>query len=66
MYIAELSKGDMQMIRNRVKTYKHRIGKNRYLVVKVFQAAAAKTGSGNALATNALNIKISKRKHKRH
>ncbi|CCC85633.1 hypothetical protein PPM_2696 [Paenibacillus polymyxa M1] len=56
----------MQMIRNRVKTYKHRIGKNRYLVVKVFQAAAAKTGSGNALATNALNIKITKRKHKHH
>ncbi|MDQ0493354.1 MULTISPECIES: hypothetical protein [Paenibacillus] len=52
------------MIKNKVKTYRHRIGKNKYLVVKVFQAAAAKARSGNALATNALNIKISKRKRK--
>ncbi|MET3209601.1 UNVERIFIED_CONTAM: hypothetical protein ABIC26_002548 [Paenibacillus sp. PvR008] len=54
------------MIKNRVKTYKHRIGKNKFLVVKVFQAAAAETRSGNALATNALNIKISKRNRKKH
>jgi hypothetical protein len=53
------------MIRSKVKTYTQRIGKNRFLIVKVFQAAAAKTGNGNALATNALNIKISKRKRKR-
>ncbi|MGM1023634.1 MAG: hypothetical protein ACQEXV_24625 [Bacillota bacterium] len=54
------------MIKNRVKTYKQRIGKNKFLVVKVFQAAAAETRSGNALATNALNIKISKRNRKRN
>ncbi|MCC3381094.1 hypothetical protein ACFQ5D_12195 [Paenibacillus farraposensis] len=52
------------MIRNKVKTFKHRIGKNKYLVVKIFQAAAAETRGGNALATNALNIKISKRKRR--
>ncbi|EHS57308.1 hypothetical protein P4H71_12890 [Paenibacillus kribbensis] len=52
------------MIRSKVKTYKQRIGKNQYLIVKVFQATAAKAKSGNALATNALNIKISKRKRK--
>ncbi|MCC3379181.1 hypothetical protein ACFQY3_16960 [Paenibacillus farraposensis] len=50
------------MIKTRVKTFKHRVGKNKFLVVKIFQAANARTRNGNALATNALNIKISKRK----
>ncbi|MEC0181542.1 hypothetical protein P4H61_08520 [Paenibacillus peoriae] len=50
------------MIKTRVKTFKHRVGKNKFLVVKIFQAADARTKNGNALATNALNIKISKRR----
>ncbi|MDO7905307.1 hypothetical protein Q5741_02625 [Paenibacillus sp. JX-17] len=52
------------MLRTRVKTYKHRIGKKKVLVVKVYQSARAKAKHGNALASNMLNIKIAKGKHK--
>lgn len=48
------------MNRTRVKTFRHRIGKNRILVIKIFQNADARSNHGNALASNALNIKILK------
>ena len=48
------------MNRTRVKTYRHRIGRNRYLVIKIYQTAKASADAGNALASNALNIQIAK------
>mgnify|MGYP001164408663 CR=1 FL=1 len=52
------------MERNLVKTKKYRIGKNTYIVIKIFQKATAKTDEGNALATNQANVKIYKKKRK--
>ncbi|AHD04942.1 hypothetical protein ABNB59_10965 [Paenibacillus larvae] len=53
------------MTRTNVKTFKHRIGKNRFIVIQIFQSANAKTIHGNALASNALNVKVfSKRKRR--
>lgn len=48
------------MFRNQVKTYTHRIGKNQYVVIQIFQNAAAHAETGNALASNAVNVKIFK------
>ncbi|WP_164553379.1 hypothetical protein [Brevibacillus marinus] len=52
------------MERNLVKTKKYRIGKNTYIVIKIFQKATAKTDEGNAIATNQANVKIYKKKRK--
>jgi len=46
----------------RVKSYRYRVGRNHYLVIRIFQKADAHSVHGNALASNALNIKISKRR----
>lgn len=46
------------MIRNRVRTYKYRIGKNNFIIIKIYQSAVAKARMGNALASNAVNVKI--------
>jgi hypothetical protein len=43
-----------------VKSYRHRIGKNQYLVIHIYQLANAHADAGNALASNALNVKILK------
>ncbi|WP_337100003.1 hypothetical protein [Paenibacillus sp. YIM B09110] len=48
------------MLRSNVKTYKYRVGKNKYLVIKIEQLASAKAFDGNVLASNALNVKIFK------
>lgn len=48
------------MVHNHVKTYKYRVGNNRYLVIKIIQKAHASVNSGNALASNAVNVKIFK------
>ncbi|MFK7695648.1 hypothetical protein [Paenibacillus sp. HJGM_3] len=48
------------MNRTHFKTFRFRIGKNKFLVIKIQQSATAKTESGNALASNALNVKILK------
>ncbi|MFE5322417.1 hypothetical protein ACFQ88_27440 [Paenibacillus sp. NPDC056579] len=44
-----------------VKTYKHRIGKNLYIVINISQSANAKTELGNALASNAVNVAVFKK-----
>lgn len=54
--------GGSIVTRTRVKSYRHRIGKNRYIVIQIFQHADARADSGNALASNALNIKITKQR----
>jgi hypothetical protein len=50
------------MNRTQVKTYKHRIGKKTYIIVKIFQTATAKANQGNVLASNALTVKIFKKR----
>ncbi|WP_213620604.1 hypothetical protein [Paenibacillus sp. J22TS3] len=46
------------MLKTKVTTYKYKIGKNRYIVINISQAARASADSGNVLASNALNVKI--------
>ncbi|WP_197081181.1 hypothetical protein [Gordoniibacillus kamchatkensis] len=53
------------MIHTRVKSYKYRVGKNHYLVLQIFQSAVAHTRQGNALASNAVNVKIAKKTTRR-
>lgn len=53
------------MIHTRVKSYKYRVGKNHYLVIKIFQSAHARADSGNVLASNAVNVKIMKKANRR-
>ncbi|UQZ87146.1 hypothetical protein SK3146_06442 [Paenibacillus konkukensis] len=48
------------MLHTKIKTFRQRIGKNRYLVIQIFQSAVAKAESGNVLASNAVNVKIYK------
>lgn len=50
------------MVKTRVKTTRVRIGKNKFLVIQIFQTAVARTELGNALASNAINVKIAKNK----
>ncbi|MDK8183513.1 hypothetical protein [Paenibacillus sp. UMB4589-SE434] len=50
---------------SKVKTFKYRVGKNKYLVIKIYQSATAKAVHGNALASNAINLKIFKAIQKR-
>lgn len=42
-----------ELIRTNVKTYRHKVGKNRYLILQIIQSANAKAKLGNALASNA-------------
>lgn len=53
------------MNHTRVKSYRHRVGKNQYIVIKIYQLAKAYSKLGNALASNALNIKITKQRKRR-
>lgn len=48
------------MNRMLVKTYKYKAGKNQYIVIQIFQKAVWSVGHGNALASNAVNVKIFK------
>ena len=50
------------MITAKVRTYRHRVGKNLYIVIKIFQNASAASTSGNAIANNALNVQIFKQR----
>lgn len=53
------------MVQSRVKTYKYRIGKNNFIVIKIYQSTHAKALSGNVLASNAVNVKIFERPGRR-
>lgn len=53
------------MVHSCIKSYKYKIGKNQYLVIKITQSAHAETHLGNALASNAVNVKIDKTRKKR-
>ncbi|BCJ86931.1 hypothetical protein [Effusibacillus dendaii] len=53
------------MTRTQVKTHRFRIGKKTFIIVKITQMATAKVKRGNALASNAANVQIVK-KRKRH
>ncbi|WP_164515097.1 hypothetical protein [Paenibacillus lentus] len=52
------------MIRTNVKTYRRKVGKNRYLIIQIIQSAQAKAHLGNALASNAINVKIFKKRER--
>ncbi|UHA73587.1 hypothetical protein [Paenibacillus sp. 481] len=52
------------MTRTKVQTFKHKIGKNHFFVLKIIQHATAKAKQGNVLASNAVNVKVFK--HKKH
>ncbi|MFB9274717.1 hypothetical protein [Cohnella cellulosilytica] len=53
------------MNHTRVKSYRYRVGKNQYIVIQIYQHADAFAAQGNALASNALNIRISKQAQRR-
>lgn len=53
-----MKKGGLPLNRNRVKTYRYRIGKKNYIIIKIYQSAIAKARMGNVLASNAVNVKI--------
>lgn len=51
------------MQRNHVKTYRYRVGKNHFIVINITQRATAEAAQGNVLASNAVNVQISKERH---
>ena len=53
------------MNHTRIKSYRYRIGKNQYIVIQIYQRADAHSAQGNALASNALSIQISKQAKRR-
>lgn len=53
------------MQRNEVKTYKYRVGKNSYVIINIYQSAAAHALQGNALASNAVNVQVLKKSKRR-
>ncbi|MCR8634630.1 hypothetical protein [Paenibacillus radicis (ex Xue et al. 2023)] len=53
------------MTRNHVKAYRYRVGKNQFLVINIYQSATASAVQGNVIASNAVNVQISKKKQKR-
>ncbi len=53
------------MIRSNVKTYRYRVGKNHYIIIKVNQLAVGRTEIGNVLASNAVNVQILKKRGRR-
>lgn len=55
----------MRMTRTKYKTYKKKIGKNHYLIIKIVQIASGKANVGNVLASNAANIQIYKTSNSR-
>ncbi|GGA49069.1 hypothetical protein [Paenibacillus physcomitrellae] len=42
------------------KVYKYKVDRNHFIVIKIYQNAFARTQNGNALASNAVNVKIFK------
>lgn len=52
------------MKRNLVTTKKYKIGKNTFIVIKIFQKSTAHSDEGNVIATNQANVKIYKKKKK--
>nr|WP_272509762.1 hypothetical protein [Paenibacillus chitinolyticus] len=53
------------VVHTKTKSYTYKVGKNTFLVIKIFQTAVAKTRNGNALASNAANVKVFKKDKKR-
>lgn len=53
------------MVHTKTKSYTYKVGNNKFLVIQIFQSAVAKTHSGNALASNAVNVKVFKKGKKR-
>ncbi len=49
------------MVRSNVKTFKYRVGKNKYLIINIFQSSEASAQHGNVLASNAATVQIFKR-----
>ena len=49
------------MVRSSIKTFKYRVGKNKYLVINIFQASEASAQHGNVLASNAATVQIFKK-----
>ncbi|CAM5793902.1 MULTISPECIES: hypothetical protein [Brevibacillus] len=52
------------MQRNNVRTYSYKVGKNTVIVVKITQAATAKSRTGNALAANQADVTILAKKRR--
>jgi hypothetical protein len=48
------------MLHTHMKSYRYKMGKNQYFVLKIYQSAVASAESGNVLASNAVNVKIYK------
>ncbi|GKS14147.1 hypothetical protein YDYSY3_51470 [Paenibacillus chitinolyticus] len=46
------------MVHTKTNSYTYKVGKNTFLVIQIFQSAIAKTHAGNALASNAVNVKL--------
>ncbi|CAM4106332.1 hypothetical protein L1N85_11980 [Paenibacillus alkaliterrae] len=53
------------MVRSNVKTLKYRVGKNKYLVINIYQSSEASTLQGNVLASNAATVQIFKKSNRR-
>lgn len=53
------------MTKTSIRKFKYRVGKNRYLIIKIVQSTVARTDQGNALASNAVNVSIFKQKGRR-
>nr|WP_256123825.1 hypothetical protein [Paenibacillus chitinolyticus] len=53
------------VVHTKTKSYTYKVGKNKFLVFQIFQSAIAKTHAGNALASNAVHVKVFKKGKKR-
>lgn len=53
------------MVRSKIQTLRYRVGKNKFLVINIFQSAAASAQQGNVLASNAVNVLINKKQSHR-
>lgn len=50
---------------NKVTTRVYKVGRNKFIVIKIYQRAKAISPNGNAIATNQANVKILRRKRSR-
>ncbi|UJF31323.1 hypothetical protein [Paenibacillus hexagrammi] len=53
------------MVRSRVQTFRYKAGKRTVIVINIVQTARAAAKLGNVLASNAVNIQITKKQKKR-
>ncbi len=53
------------MDQNLVRTYKYKVGKKTYIIIKITQLAGSIAPEGNAIASNQLHVKIFTRKKRR-